>query len=440
MQNDEFLRNIFLEGLEACSPAYSVKKFISFKKGVLQIGDQEIDIDDHPVYVFAVGKASVTMFTALAEILDEKLSGSLVISTEENINTNIRADEIIAGAHPYPDEGSIEAGKVANDFFSRIPANAILLTLISGGTSSLMCLPPQNVSVDDIAELYRLLTDSGASIRQINTVRKHCSQIKGGQLLRFLDPDVTLIDLVISDVPGDDLSIIGSGPTVEDDSTFKDARNILERYNLWSKSPESVRQHIISGINDKVPETVHPGEDPIDNHKSHIISSPISLAEYIAEQASEEDIKVILSDKPYDDNVKEVADHIIDKVLLDQNAEDENVPRLFIFYGESTVNVTGNGRGGRNQDLALRLALLLQNRKNVTVLCADTDGIDGPTDAAGAIISTNKFKEAEESSLDPESYLARNDAYHFHEQMGTLLKTGPTGNNLMDIVLLLKHK
>ncbi|PAU93151.1 glycerate kinase [Aliifodinibius salipaludis] len=433
------LKNLFLEGLEQCSPHRAIREVLEINGNEIKVGDKQYSIGNRPVYLFAVGKAAVPMYEQASEILGDHITKSLVITSDQEAAGLCEADEVIAGSHPLPDEQSLEAGNSAVDFMESIPSHAITITLISGGTSSLLSFPAEGVSVDDLAGLYKLLNNSGATIHDINTVRKHCSKVKGGQLLRYLDPNITLIDLVISDVPDDELSIVGSGPTIPDWSSFQDAYHVLLEYDLWEAAPESVRTHIEKGIRGEVVETVTPEEAPIKKHQSEIISSASKLADKIADLASQKGWKVTVADEPFNEDVEEVARSVVDKILpaADQDNPQRAEPALFIFWGESTVQVTGDGKGGRNQELALRGALKIAGYENITWLSAGTDGIDGPTDAAGAIVDGTTIAKARAKNIDPQSYLSDNDSHHFHEQMDTLLKTGPTGNNLMDVVMIL---
>lgn len=436
MVAQKFLKHLFLESLEQRSPSRSVSEYLSFNRsrGKLKVGNQQFEISEHPVYVFAVGKAAVPMFEAAYDILRKSISGSLVVTSDKEQADFCTANKTIVGSHPVPDEQSLKAGREAKQFFEQLPSGSVLITLLSGGTSSLLCLPADGISVGDLNHTFELLNNSGATISEINTVRKHCSQLKGGQMLAWLDPDVYLVDLVISDVPGNDLSIIGSGPTAPDNSTFQNARDILVGNDLWDNIPESVRSHIENGLSETVPETIKPGWDPLHEHQSYIISSADQLTNTIAELAQDEGYEAIVAEKAYNDDVAVVASEISDR--LEETLQSSARPILLIFYGESTVTVTGEGKGGRNQELALRGALKIAE-KNVSWLSAGTDGIDGPTDAAGAIVDGKTIDEAKKQGINPERYLENNDSYHFHEKMGTLLKTGPTGNNLMDVTLLL---
>jgi glycerate-2-kinase len=434
-----FLKNLFLKGLEVCSPSRAVQEFLRVDENEINVKDRSYAVEGRPIYLFAVGKAAVSMYEQASKILAGYIIKSLVITNDQEAAKACNADRVIVGSHPQPDELSFEAGNKAVDFMKDVPPGAIVITLISGGTSSLLSLPAEGILNDDLSELYTMLNNSGATIHDINIVRKHCSKIKGGQLLRCLNPEVTLIDLVISDVPGDELSIIGSGPTTSDWSTYQDAYHVLLEYDLWKQTPASVRTHIEKGIRGEVAETVTPKEALIEKHQSEIISSAPKLAEKIKDLALQKGVQVECADKPFNKDVEEVAGAIADKVIstAKKDKSESNQPVLFIFWGESTVEVTGGGKGGRNQELALRGALKIAGYENITWLCGGTDGLDGPTDAAGAIVNGKTVVKARENNINLESHLSENDSYHFHEQMDTLLKTGPTGNNLMDIVMVL---
>lgn len=435
MQSKEFLEKLFLEGLESCSPEQAVRKSVRLNGDRLSVEDREYNVANRPVYLLAVGKASIPMCKTAMDILGNHIKSSLCITSDSDQISACRADEVIAGDHPIPKKKSLVAGKKAVRFTEGIPRNALVLNLISGGTSSLMCLPPENITIDDLNRLFQLLNNSGATIREINTVRKHCSQIKGGQLLEFMNPDITLLDLAISDVPGGDLSMIGSGPTIPDLSTFQDAYHILLQYELWDLLPPSVQEHFEMGIDGQVMETLKPKEDPLAEHHSYIISSAEILANDISKAAIQQGFSAKETDAAFNDDVEIVAEFIAGEIKSALKS-DIAKPAVLIFYGESTVDVRGDGKGGRNQELALRGTIKISGQENITWLSAGTDGVDGPTDAAGAIVDGNTVAVAQKKGLDPQEYLINNDSYHFHERMGTLLKTGPTGNNLMDIVLV----
>jgi glycerate-2-kinase len=341
----------------------------------------------------------------------------------------------IISSHPIPDQKSINAAEKLIQFIEHIPDQSLVFFALSGGASALICKPAGNIALDDIKIINKKLIASGASIHEINSVRKHLSAIKGGQLLTHFNENTNLVDLIISDVPGDDLEIIGSGLTVPDSSRFQDAFDALLKYKLWEKCPESIHSHIEKGLAGDVPETLKPGNDPVQNHRSYIIGSARKLAEKMAQIVEEKGYKPWIAEEPYNQPVEKVIEMVAGKIK--NLIEESNHPVALIFYGESTLKVTGNGKGGRNQELALRGALQIADMDDVTWLSAGTDGIDGPTDAAGAVVDGNTIKQAQEKGLNAREFLQNNDSYHFHDQMGTLVKTGPTGNNVMDVVLIL---
>jgi glycerate-2-kinase len=429
MDSKQLLQELFLDGLDACSPDRAVREAVLLDDDILTVSDHQVDLSKRPVYLFAVGKASLPMYDAVADMLGNRVQLGLAITDNHEQAEFCSADTVITGAHPEPDEKSVQAGKQAVQFFERVPSDGILINLISGGTSSLMCLPPEAISTSELSQLYGLLNNSGANIWEINTVRKHCSQIKGGQLLQYLNPQATVIDLVISDVPDDDLSLIGSGPTIPDLTTYQDAYHILLEYELWDQLSQSIRNHIELGLDGEVVDTLKPKDNPLDVHLSKIISSARKLALTVGQLAEQHGIKSWIADEAYNADVSAVAG-MVKKCITESDSY------LLVFYGESTVDVRGSGKGGRNQELALRGAIEIAGNPNTTLLCAGTDGIDGPTDAAGAIVDSTTTAKARRLGIDPTEYLERNDSYHFHEQLGTLFKTGSTGNNLMDVVLV----
>lgn len=346
--------------------------------------------------------------------------------------------EVWQASHPVPDPLSLKAGEATVRFLEEIPPESLLINCLSGGTSSLLTLPGEGIPVEELNRAFKGLLNSGAGIHEMNTVRKHLSRVKGGQLLRYVDPSVTLVDLIISDVPGDDPQVIGSGPTTPDGTTFGDACRILSKYKLWESMPESVRFYLDKGRNGMIRETVKPGEDPVRTHRQHIIGSARMLAEKAAGIARVEGLNTWIADEPFNADVGKVAEKIGTRArsVADMSFP-VSPPAALIYYGESRVNVKGNGMGGRNQELALHGALQINGYEKITWLSTGTDGVDGPTDAAGAVIDGGTVVKAMEAGLKPETFLAGNNSYRFHEKLGTLLKTGPTGNNLMDLQVII---
>jgi glycerate-2-kinase len=423
----ETARKIFITALDNATPEKWVDDWLASNQNF--INQQKNNYSDS--FIIAIGKAARPMAKALKKKLRIDDSNIICITPGEQAPEEYS----IISSHPIPDQKSVNAAEKLIQFIEHIPDQSLVFFALSGGASALICKPAGNIALDDIKIINKKLIASGSSIHEINSVRKHLSAIKGGQLLTHFNENTSLVDLIISDVPGDDLEIIGSGLTVPDSSTFQDGFDALLKYKLWEKCRESIHSHIEKGLAGDVPETLKPGNDPVQNHRSYIIGSARKLAEKMAQIVEEKGYKPWIAEEPYNQPVEKVAEMVASKIK--NLIEESNHPVALIFYGESTLKVTGNGKGGRNQELALRGALQIADMDDVTWLSAGTDGIDGPTDAAGAVVDGNTIKQAQEKGLNAREFLQNNDSYHFHDQMGALLKTGPTGNNVMDVVLVL---
>jgi hydroxypyruvate reductase/glycerate 2-kinase len=385
--------------------------------------------------VIGAGKASVEMARKVEEKFGEQIMDGIIIAPEKSSDLN--NIQVFKGTHPYPDEDSVSASYELLSLAKRIPQNDRVIFCLSGGASSLYCIPANGIELDEFKETYKLLLNSGASIHQINVVRKHISETSGGQTALHLS-NHKLISLILSDVPGDDPEIVGSGPTVADSSTFKQAFQVLKKYQLWVEIPHSVRIHISKGMHGDISETPKPESHKWDHHRVEMISGAKILAENVGKQLEKEGYHAEVADHAYDEEVKDISRKICSKAIsiLSKKA-DITAPAALIYFGESTVNVKGEGKGGRNQELALSAAITLEGQNPVSLLSLATDGVDGPTDAAGAIITSQTTLMARKKKLTPEDYLQNNDSYHFHLEMENLIKTGPTGNNLMDIQVVL---
>jgi glycerate-2-kinase len=428
---NSLVKQFFLDTLEAMKPSNLIDKTVSNRGNKISINKIALECKNRPLYGVAVGKASRLMASALKKKLGLFTSDMLCITPDQQD----LEPYCISSSHPVPDESSQKAADKLIHFVEAIPPRSIVFFLLSGGASALICKPANGIRLQDIQTVNTLLLHSGAAIHEINCVRKHLSAIKGGQLLSHFQPDCTLIDLVISDVPSDDLENIGSGPTIPDSSTFQDAYDTLLRYNLWERIPGSARRQIEKGLTGEVPETLKKGEDLVKSHHSCIIGSARLFAQKMANQANRQGFDTFVADEAFNDNVKKVAGRISKKIK--QIKDRQKSKSALFFYGESTVEVSGGGKGGRNQELALRGAIEIEGMNDVTWLSVGTDGIDGPTDAAGAIVDGSTIAKAKRKGLDAEQFICDNNSYHFHEQMGTLLKTGSTGNNMMDVTAVL---
>lgn len=403
--------------------------------GTLSVCDQTFQIGNRrQIYLIGMGKASVTMAKAVEDILGDRLAGGVVITSPGDF-TGPERTRVLTGSHPLPDSASYASSLELLSFLREIPENSVVLNLLSGGASALFCVPAEGLEIEEIREIFRLLIQSGASIQEINTVRKVFSRVKGGQLLNHLKKNL-LIDLIISDVPDDDRRFIGSGPTTAQEISYRKASQILEQYDLLHRIPESAQKYFSRRLDEETGGQLPGATADFDTHHSRIISSAFKLAGEFTGLIGGSGYRVIQANKAWAGPVDDFEKKILSET--DRVMEESSQPTALVFYGECTVKVDGDGLGGRNQELALRMAKHLKDHeRDIVFLSAGTDGIDGPTDAAGAVVDQNTYFAAKENGIDPEKYLSENDSYHFFEQAGGHIITGPTGNNLMDIQIIL---
>lgn len=332
--------------------------------------------------------------------------------------------------HPVPDaEGHAAAQKVLL-LAQACERDDVMIVLLSGGGSALLSLPAAGISLDDLRETNRLLLNSGASIGEINAVRKHLSRIKGGQLAAAASP-ATVVTLALSDVAGDDAAVIASGPTVPDPTTFAVAVAVLYRYDLWNAVPLSVRLHLQRGQRGGIPETPKPGNKQVADPHFELIGRNSDAVRAAAQEAIAAGYRVEMREK-IGGEAREVGRALAAEIL---DAPEET---CLVWGGETTVTVSGKGRGGRNQEVVLGAMLAIEgNKRPVAILSAGTDGIDGPTDAAGAVATPRSITQARHLGLSPEEFLKNNDAYPLLQQVGALIKTGPTHTNVADVMVAL---
>lgn len=381
-------------------------------------------------YVLGAGKGAANMVLDLSRA-GIRIKSGLIVGTGP-AREILEQVQLYAGSHPFPGKDSVEASARLLDFIRDIPVGSDVVFCLTGGASALLCLPPHGVPVQDLAELNRMLLKSGAGIHDINIVRKHVSEVKGGRLGYKL-AHTNLITLIESDVPGSRLEAVGSGPTMVDESTFKEAVSVLKKYKLWKQIPDSVYVHLMRGVRREIPDNPRRGEIPF-QHKVELVADSYTFAYEIGKFLKGGGFSVFIEKGAYSGNVKKVAKRICRQAVA--SLKGARLPAAFIFHGESEVKVTGAGKGGRNQELALLAAVALEGLHPISMLSIGTDGVDGYTDAAGALINSQTTAEARKI-LVPEEYLRNNDSYHFHKKMHTLIKTGPTGFNLMDVQIVL---
>ena len=428
--------------LKQVDPADAIKRNLSRNTSRLILGNQAVDLSDFErVFILGVGKAAVPMVSAAAGILQPLITSGVLITKEGHLDRSMMPPRgriaMFEAGHPLPDRRNLQASSSVAALAQDINPGDLVICLISGGASSLLIKPAPDLSLQDIKSLTSLLLSVGASIDELNTVRKHLDIFKGGGLARSLFP-ATVVSFILSDVIGDRLDMVASGPTVADPTTFADAWAILEKYHILAQVPESIRAHLKAGISGTIPETVKPG-DPILNRVRNILIGNNTQAVNAASQAA---MKLGFTTKILTTSLHGEAFEAGRKLseIAISNITHNRAHRhttCLIAGGETTVTLKGNGKGGRNQELALASVPGLASAENELLLVSlATDGGDGPTDAAGAVATNHTLLRGEVLGLSPQHYLQRNDSYHYFEQLGDLIKTGPTLTNVNDLVFI----
>lgn len=425
----EDILNILEESVKSVDPYFSVKSKINnncivFDKKVIDTSSFE------NIYLAGFGKASVGMAQAACDSLNVKKG--IVITNDPQQKVKNGSVETIVGGHPIPNQGSIKGTEKIIELFKKSKEKDLIINLISGGGSALLEKPRVNLS--DLQSITNLLLKSGADINEINTVRKHLSNVKGGQLVTNIKGN--LISLIISDIIGDPISFIASGPTYYDSTSFSDAKNVLKKYNLWSKIPGSVRKVINDGLNGIINDTPKKDDFVFKNVQNFIVANNNIACETAVEKAKRLGYKTMLLTTSLDGEAKEVGKFLADKAL---NYANSDKYYLFISGGETTVTVHGDGKGGRNSEMVLGCVKDIKE-SNVVFASFATDGVDGNSNAAGAIADGFTYAKAKDKNLDFELYLKNNNAYNFFNSLGDLFITGPTGTNVMDIQIIVKQR
>jgi glycerate 2-kinase len=428
----QIIRNIFDESLLAVDPYKAVSRHISY---VLSRYEKE---KLNQLYVVSFGKAASLMARALADGVGNALTKGIVITKYGHAGQQHFADTLAVyeAGHPIPDENGVRAtGEILN-LLKQADENTFVVFLISGGGSALLCCPYEGISLAEKQTVTDLLLKTGADIQELNTVRKHISAVKGGRLAEIACP-AKMVSLILSDVIGDPLDVIASGPTSPDTSTYADAMKVIQKYGLTSRMPESVINIIVSGEQGNIPETPKKGA-PVFSGMDNIIIASNAIAVEAAKKAAERSgYKTAVLSTELSGEASQVAKDLAKAALGRKKMLRRGEKACLIAGGETTVTVKGNGKGGRNTELALAFGIEIQGESGITLLSAGTDGTDGPTDAAGAIVTGQMFFDAVKQGLDPQDYLTRNDSYTFFKTINGLVITGPTGTNVMDIQLIL---
>ena len=427
--------------LRAADPAQAVWRSVQRVGDQLVIAGQVYELAAYRrIWIVGAGKAGVSMARAVAETLRDRLSGGVVIIKDGYADLSgfksLTGLQITEASHPLPDERGMRATRTIIELLQASQPGDLVICLISGGASALLTAQANGVSLTDLQALTRLLLACGASINEINTLRKHLDQVKGGQLARLAGP-ARLVALILSDVVGDPLNVIGSGPTVPDSTSFADAYAILERYRLLHQAPQSIVDYLRLGCQGGVPETPRPDDPLFSRVQNVIVGSNLHAAEAARGQAFAEGFNAMLLTTYLQGEARQAGRWLaaIARQIV-TTGQPLPPPACLVVGGETTVTLVGDGLGGRNQEMALGAVTDLADLPGVLLVTLATDGGDGPTDAAGAMVTGETLQRAAHLGLYPSDYLGRNDAYHFFQTLGDLLITGPTGTNVNDLAFL----
>ncbi len=424
--------------IDAVKPEALIHRKVSLKDEILQIARTEFNLRDYRhIYLVGAGKASAFMAREMERILGDRLTAGQV-TVKYGHGAACKFVRIAEAGHPLIDENSLSAtGEILN-LLKKAGEKDMVICLFSGGGSALLEKLPRGIGLADLQRVFERLLGCGADIGEINTVRKHLSLVKGGQLARAAAP-AGCVSIILSDVIGDPPESIASGPTAPDPATFEDAWQVIRKYDLADSLPEAVRVYLQDGRKRRVPETLKPGDPVFAGVRNIILGNNLEALQAARSAAEAAGFQPLILTSRLQGEAREAA-KVTAAVIQEIRATGLPVarPACILMGGETTVTLRGKGKGGRNQELALAALLALRNFDGDYLLVScGTDGSDGPTDAAGGMASPAVLRRAAALGLDPADYLAENNAYPFLEQTGGLLKTGPTGTNVMDIVFAL---
>jgi glycerate 2-kinase len=433
---------IFRSSLEAVDPYLAVKSFIRVEDNRLRVrgeGRSNVDFDlakYDRISLIGGGKATAPMAMAIEDLFGSMISKGM-INVKFGFTEKLGITEIVEAGHPLPDLKGVEGTRRIIDFLEKADEKDLIFSLISGGGSALLPQPAGDITLEEKQELTRNLLECGASIDEINAVRKHISSSKGGQMARVSFP-ATIVNLMLSDVVGDKMDVIASGPFVPDRSTFKEVWDILEKYGL-KDIPRTIEEHLRAGLDGLIPETPKANESVFENVFNFIVGSNIIALEAAREKAEKIGYQSLILSSMVEGETRDVARvHAAIAKEIVKTGHPIFSPACIISGGETTVTIHGKGLGGRNQEFCLSAALdLVELPPRVVILSGGTDGNDGPTDAAGAMVDPYTIRRGKELGMKAIDFLTNNDAYHFFEKTNDLLMTGPTNTNVMDVRLVL---
>jgi glycerate-2-kinase len=415
-------REILLAAIRAVNPHDLTAKALHQWGGKFERGSVEL---------IAAGKAASAMVRGASDALGPMLRGGIAIGPDRESGAidGVRAFE---GGHPMPNDEGANGARAASQLLAGGVHKSPVLVLISGGASSLMTLPAEGLSIDDVVVMSRALMAAGADIRELNCVRKHLDQLKGGLMARIAR-GTPIRALVLSDVIGDPLDVIGSGPLVPDPTTFDDAIRVLRERDVWDALPSAVRTHLLAGAQGLHPETPKPGDPCFMNVQIEIIGNNTLAVQGAAAEAQRQGLDVEILTTPAEGEARDAGDLFARAALERWALARGSGPRCLVGGGETTVTVTGNGIGGRNLEFAAAAAIVIDGAAGIAIGSLGTDGRDGPTDAAGAVVDGDTVVRARAAAMDLASHLRQNDTLRALDAAGAAVRTGPTGTNVADV-------
>jgi glycerate 2-kinase len=424
--------------LAAADPQQMVRQVIKLDNHLLQLVQHTFNLHDfNGFYVIGAGKATGRMAEAIERLLPDNITSGLIVVPENTVNDyTLQRVKILGGGHPLPTDQSVTSTQALLEFITSCPSDALMISLISGGGSSLLSLPAPPLTVQDLQQTTTILMESGVPITDMNTLRKHLSQVKGGNLSRQIHPRKHL-SLLISDIPNDQLDMIASGPTLPDPTTFDDAADILTKYNLWSEVPPRVKQHIETGVRGDIADTPKPTNPIFASMITELIGSNRVVCEAAQQVAQQLGLTAQIVATDWQGEAREIGLKIGELAARLPNTDS---PQVVIIGSETTVTVHHPGKGGRNTELIAATLPFLKYHDGLVVASLATDGIDGPTPYAGGVADNESLERATNLNLSPEDLLDTNNTFTLFEALNDHIFTGPTHTNVRDITIIVYFK
>lgn len=424
--------------VDAVRPQNLIPRKVRLDGNILSIGERRLSLDAYEnIYVIGAGKASASMALELEKILGNRISGG-VISTKYGHSVDCKRIKIMESGHPVLDQNGLNASEEIYKLALKADDRDLVICLFSGGGSALLERLPLGIDLPNLQKVFEVFLKCGANIEETNTVRKHLSSIKGGRLARAVFP-ATCVSLILSDVIGDSLESIASGPTAPDPTTFKDALDVIAKYKTEYDLPEGVLHFLKEGLSGEIEDTPKSGDKIFDNVSNIILGNNLEALIAARREATKRGYNALILSSCVQGETKEIAKFVAAVVQeIHMNNNPVAKPGCILFGGETTLKIQGSGKGGRNQEFALASLIAMRSVIwNYVIASCGTDGTDGPTDAAGAFATPEIAMRSEELGLNPLTFLNNNDSYNFFEKVDGLIKTGVTGTNVMDIVVAL---